>query len=130
MMALGLHIPVRMKSIACTESVQAEPERLDDEAVRRVLGAGQAVYNGFNRVMPYLDSTWKDQSCVERASTIGMYGNIASGGMGIASGLATATGIGAPAAPLLGAGAIATGAATSIAGNQYLKQCNAIEGKK
>jgi hypothetical protein len=102
---------------------------LHDEALRGVHG-GQVVYNTLNKVMPYLDSTWKSQSCIERASTFGMYGNIASGTLGLASGVASATGVAAPAGALLGAGAIVTGTGTAIAGTQYLKQCNAIEGNK
>jgi len=119
-MAPELHIPQPMKTIS-----------LDADALRRVIGAaGQGVYNTLNRVMPHLDSTWKSQSCVERASTFGMYGNMASGGLGIASGVATMTGVGAGAAPLLGAGAIVVGTGTSITGTTYLKECNAIEGKR
>lgn len=121
-MALELHMSQAMKSIDCLH--------LDAEALQRVLGAGQAVYNTLNTVMPYVDSTWKSQSCIERASSFGMYGNMVSGGLGIASGVATATGIGAGAAPLLGAGAIVVGTGTSITGTTYLKQCNAIEAKK
>jgi len=103
---------------------------LDDEALRRINGGGQFVYNAFNKVMPNIDSSWASSSCVERASTIGMYGNIASGSLGIASGVATATGAAAPVGALLGAGAIVTGTGTAVAGTQYLKQCNAIEGTK
>jgi hypothetical protein len=102
---------------------------IDSEALGRIHGGGQAIYNTLNKVMPKVDSDWSKMSCVERSASIGMYGNIASGTLGLAAGVSAATPA-APAAPFLGAGAVVVGTGSAVLGTQYLKQCNAIEGKK
>jgi hypothetical protein len=104
---------------------------IEANMLRLVVGAaGRAVYDTLNKVMPHIDGTWKDSSCIERASTLGMYGNIASGALGGASVVAALSGVGAPTTPLLGGAAILVGTGTNIAGTTYLKECNAIEGNK
>lgn len=96
---------------------------LDATLLAGITGGGGAVYSAFNKVMPYVDSEWQSESCVERSSTIGAWGAGISTGLGLIGAISAATPA-APAAPVIVGAGGAIGGATAIAGRSYLKECN------